>query len=153
MPAIFTKGDLFHTSGLRAYAFGCNRSAAMDQGVALAFKKRFPAMFEQFRAQAEARNLQLGDVLTWSDGDVTAYGLVIQDDEKTKPKLPPFSRALAEMVRLAEASGVEEVGMPRIGAGAQGLDRTRVKRILTEVGSATRVTLVVFEQFVRAPSA
>lgn len=154
MPTIFTKGDLFHTEGLRAYAFGCDRSAAMGRGVALAFKKRWPAMADAFRAQTEARTPQLGDVLVWSDGSVTVYGLVIQEQESAKAKLAPLSRALAEMLRLAEASGIEEVGLPRLGAGPQGLDWTRVKRILIDVDAAkARVTLVVFEHFVRAPSA
>ena len=153
MPAIFTKGDLFHTGGLRAYGFGCSRAGATDRGVALAFKKRWPAMAEAYRARCEARAVELGDVFAWSDEGATVYGLAIQEDETSKAKLAPLSRALAETARLAEASGIEEIGLPRIGAGPGGLDWTRVKRILTEVGSGTRVTLVVFEQFVRAPSA
>jgi hypothetical protein len=42
--------------------------------------------------------------------------------------------------------------MPRLGAGLGGLDWPRVKSVLTAIGDETPVTLVVFEQFVRAPA-
>jgi len=53
------------------------------------------------------------------------------------------------MMERLEAEGIQAVLFPRIGAGKNGLDWLRVKRILTEIGRATTVALVVFEQFVR----
>jgi O-acetyl-ADP-ribose deacetylase (regulator of RNase III) len=55
------------------------------------------------------------------------------------------------MVELAKGAGIEKVGVPRIGAGPLGFDWARVKKVATEVGDETTVTLLVFEQFVRAP--
>ena len=59
------------------------------------------------------------------------------------------------MTTLATNAGIERIGLPRIGAGLGGLDWMRVKRVLSEVGAETKVSLEVFEQFVRsrAPSA
>jgi O-acetyl-ADP-ribose deacetylase (regulator of RNase III) len=48
------------------------------------------------------------------------------------------------------SSGIERIGLPRIGAGLGGLDWMRVKRVLGDVGKETKVSLLVFEQFVRA---
>jgi hypothetical protein len=42
------------------------------------------------------------------------------------------------------------VGLFHPGTGKAGLDWPRVKRIFQEIGEHTEVTLVVFEQFVRA---
>ena len=151
MPAIFTKGDIFRTEGLRAYAHGCNCAGAMDTGVAVVFKKRWPRMFEEYRARCEDGRFRLGDVFVWSEGDETVFNLATQEHWKKKTTLPAIARALQKTVELAASAGIERVGVPRIGAGLGGLDWPRVKSVISKVGEATPVTLVVFEQFVRAP--
>ena len=45
------------------------------------------------------------------------------------------------------------IGVPRVGAGKDGLEWLRVKSILVKVANDKPVTLVVYEQFVRAPGA
>jgi len=150
MPTTFVKGDLFHTDGIRAYAHGCNCAGAMDAGVAVAFKKRWPRLFDDYAARCADRRLHLGDVFVWSEGDETVYSLAIQEHWKKKAKLPALTKALRKMVELAALAGIERIGLPRLGAGLGGLDWPRVKKILEEVGATTTVTLVVFEQFIRA---
>ena len=153
MPTTFVKGDLFHTDGIRAYAHGCNCAGAMDAGVAVAFKKRWPRMFDEYAARCADGRLHLGDVFVWSEGDEVVYNLAIQEHWKAKAKLAALARALRRAVALAANAGVERIGLPRVGAGLGGIDWTRVKSVLEEVGAETPVTLVVFEQFVRAPGA
>jgi O-acetyl-ADP-ribose deacetylase (regulator of RNase III) len=155
MPTIFTKGDLFETDGITAFANGVSCAAHMDAGVAVAFKKKWPRMFEDYAARCADGRFHLGDALSFVDGDATIYSLAIQEHWKKKAKLPALARALDRMVTLAKASGVARIGLPRIGTGLGGLDWTRVKRVLTEAGDKTDVTLVVFDQFVRksAPAA
>jgi O-acetyl-ADP-ribose deacetylase (regulator of RNase III) len=150
MTASFVKGDLFRTEGIRAYGVGVNCAGSMDAGVAVAFKKRWPRMFEEYAARCADGRLHLGDVFVWSEGDEVVYSLAIQEHWKARSRLPAFARALRKMVKLAEHAGVERVGLPRIGAGLGGLDWRRVKSITEEVGAETPVELVVFEQFVRA---
>ena len=153
MPTSFVKGDLFETEGIRAYANGCNCAGAMDAGVAAQFKKRWPAMFDEYAARCTDGRFHLGDVLVWSEGDVTVYNLAIQEHWKAKARLPALKKALLRMVDLASKAGVERIGVPRIGSGLGGLDWPRVRSVLDEVGSTTTVTLVVFERFVRAGKA
>ena len=150
MPTSFVKGDLFNTPGIRAFAQGCNCAGAMDAGVAAQFKKRWPRMFEEYAARCADGRFHLGDVAVWSEDEVAVYSLAIQEHWKKKAQLAALARGLRRMVSLAEHAGLERVGLPRIGAGLGGLDWPRVKSALEEVGAETRVTLVVFEQFVRA---
>jgi O-acetyl-ADP-ribose deacetylase (regulator of RNase III) len=53
------------------------------------------------------------------------------------------------MVRLAEASGIARVGLPRIGAGLGGLDWAVVRALLQSIGETTTGELVVCETFAR----
>ncbi len=144
------KGDLFQTDGIHAYAHGCDCAGGMSAGVAVAFKKRWPRMFEEYAARCADGRFKLGDVFVWNEGDEVVYNLATQEHWKKKAKLPALARALRKAVGLAQVAGVERIGLPRIGAGLGGLDWPRVKSALAAIGAETKVTLVVFEQFVRA---
>lgn len=150
MPATFTKGDLFHTEGLRAYALASNARGTMDAGVAVAFKKRWPKLATTLSARAAEGDLALGDVVAFSEGGERVYTLVLQEDETKKARLASLTKAVNRLVELAAQDGVARVGLFHPGTGKAGLDWPRVKRILQEIGERTEVTLVVFEQFVRA---
>ena len=150
MPTVFRKGDIFATAGLRAYAHGCNCAGTMDAGISVAFKKRWPRMFEEYQARCADGRFTLGEVFVWVEGEETVYNLALQENWKSKTKLAALKRAVKKTVELATASGIESVGMPRLGAGLGGLDWPRVKSVLSAIGDETTVTLVVFEQFVRA---
>jgi O-acetyl-ADP-ribose deacetylase (regulator of RNase III) len=152
MPAIFEKGDLFHTDGLRAYAQGCDCAGEMDKGIAVAFRKKWPAMYEEYRARCADGRFRLGDVFAWSDGGETVYCLGIQAQSAAKAKAPALTKSLQAMAQLAQKDGIERIALPRIGAAPGGIDWPRAKKIISEVGRETSVTFVVFEQFIRGPS-
>lgn len=149
MPAEFKKGDIF-ASGLRAFAQGCNCAGVMDAGVAIAFKKKWPAMFDDYKARCADGRFHLGDVLAWSEGDVTVYNIAIQEHWKKKATLAALTRGLKKVVELAQVAGIDQIGLPRIGTGLGGLEWPRVKSVVTQVGETTPINLVVFEQFIRA---
>lgn len=152
MPTIFVKGDIFATPDLRAYAHGCNCSGTMDTGISVAFKKRWPQMFEEYRLLCEDKRFRLGDVFVWNDGNDVIYNLGLQEHWKTPAKIAALAKALKKMIELASGVGIKAVGLPRLGTGLGGLDWTRAKKLLSEHGEGTNLSLVVFEQFVRAPT-
>ena len=153
MPVLFTKGDLFATDDVRAYGHGCNCAGAMGAGIAIEFKRRYPRMFDEYAARCADGRFGLGDVFMWTEGNETVFNLGTQEHWRKKAQIPALAKSLRKMVELASHAGIERVALPRIGAGLGGLDWMRVKRVLEEVGAETKVTLVVFEQFVRAPRA
>jgi O-acetyl-ADP-ribose deacetylase (regulator of RNase III) len=149
MPVEFTKGDIFAAADLRAYAHGCNCAGAMGAGIAIEFKQRWPRMFEEYRVRCEDGRFGLGDVFVWTEGDHTIFNLGTQEHWRKKAQIPALVRSLEKMCVLATSAGLERVGLPRIGAGLGGLDWTRVKKVMSEVGEKTPVKMVVFEQFIR----
>jgi O-acetyl-ADP-ribose deacetylase (regulator of RNase III) len=150
MPVEFTKGDLFATKGLVAFAHGCNCAGSMGAGIAIEFKRRWPGMYAEYVVRCADRRFGLGDVFVWSEDGATVYNLGTQEHWRKKSQLPALAKSLRTMVELASHAGIERVGLPRLGAGLGGLDWMRVKRVLTDVGAETKVSLEVFEQFVRA---
>lgn len=148
MTTTFVKGDLFEdTKGpdLHGIAFVAECSGDTSKGVASACAKRWPAFGEALREHAGAKGMEVGDVFAWREGDVVVYALAVLRGEQ-KPKLAAFTRAVEQMLAQAQRDGVNRIGLAR----AVGLDVDRVKRVLTDAGASSPVSLVVFEQFVRA---
>ncbi|WP_146652666.1 macro domain-containing protein [Labilithrix luteola] len=154
MPTMFVKGDMFATPEIKAFAHGVNCAGRMEAGIAVAFKKRWPAMFEAYAKKCEEGTLQPGDVFVWKEGDQVVFNLAIAQEETAKPKLNALVTALGKTIELAKADGIEKIAMPRLGAAKakSGLDWTRVRKVITETAEIAPVTLMVFEQFVRQPA-
>jgi O-acetyl-ADP-ribose deacetylase (regulator of RNase III) len=152
MPTAITKGDIFETQGIHAYAFGANTDGSMDAGIAIAMKKRWPALAEAFAVRCEGGKLNLGDVFVWTEGELTVFALGIQQGTK-KPTLSALTHAVTRMLELASEAKITRIGLPRVGGGPGGLDWTRVRKMLGEISVNHPVRLEVFEQFVRAKGA
>jgi O-acetyl-ADP-ribose deacetylase (regulator of RNase III) len=148
MPARFIEGDMFAARGVRAWGHGCNCAGSMGAGIAVEFKRRFPRMFDEYRARCADGRFGLGDVFVWSEGEMTVYNLGTQEHWKKKAQLAALTKAVGRMVALAEKGGIERIALPRIGAGLGGLDWPKVRSVLEQAGEATGIDLVVFERYV-----
>jgi O-acetyl-ADP-ribose deacetylase (regulator of RNase III) len=145
VPVRFVRGDLFAETAPRAIAHGCNCAGAMGKGIAVEFRRRFPAMYEEYRARCADGRFGLGDVFLWSADDRTVFNLGTQKTWRTKAKLADVETALRAMVKLAERDGIAEIGLPRIGAGLGALPWADVRAAIERIGGDTIVALVVFE--------
>src|SRR5262245_2864989 len=152
MPTVFTKGDLFETDGIRAYAFGGCTDGTMDVGIAVAMKKRWPELATAYAERCKDGKFALGDVFVWTHGEETVFALGIQNADG-KPRLSALNAAVRKMLQLAPEAKVRRIGVPRIGTGPVSLDWARVRKMLSEVNVGNSIRLDVFEQFARATKA
>jgi O-acetyl-ADP-ribose deacetylase (regulator of RNase III) len=145
MPAKLTSGDLFKVQDLPALAHGCTCAGAMGKGIAAEFRRRWPAMYEEYRARCANGTFSLGDVFVWQEGERTIFNLATQRSWRTKAEIEAIEEALHRMVELAEAMQIPRIGLPRIGAGLGGLEWARVRYPIERVAASNLVTLIVFE--------
>jgi O-acetyl-ADP-ribose deacetylase (regulator of RNase III) len=152
MPTAFIKGDLFEaagTTGPRAFAFGANTDGTMDLGIAIAMMKRWPAFADAYAKHCAGGKVAPGDTFMWTEGEVTVFALGIQHADK-KPSFGALHTAVRRMLTLAAEAKLRRIHVARLGVGEQGLDWTRVRKMLGEVTVNQVVRLDVFEQFIRA---
>jgi len=153
MPTTFVKGDLLEETpevdGTRVLAFGADVSGSMDAGIAVAVKKRWPALAGWWTERTSGGRVQLGDAPAWREDGTVVYALGLQR-RGGRVKVSWLDRALRAMIAHAAANGISRIAVARLWAGATKLDGDRAKRVLIEVGESSPVTLVVFEQFIRA---
>ena len=141
MPTTFTQGDIFDEK-LTAFAFGATSAGHMDAGIAVAFKKRWPRLEEEYRTRCADGRFHLGDVFVFTEGEHTVYVLALQEHWKSRAKLAALTRAMTRVLELATHAGVARIGLPRIGTGLGGLEWLRVKNVLSKLGDASPIRTV-----------
>lgn len=148
MTVVFERGDIFATDGIAAFAHGCNCAGAMGKGIAVLFREKWPAMYDEYRRRCLSREFQLGDVFIWESQGDTVFNLATQASWRSKAQIDAVQGSLALMIREAEARHVEAIAMPRIGAGLGGLDWSLVQPVIEALGAKTRVKLRVCDEYV-----
>lgn len=144
MPVEHRTGDLFAQPDLAALAHGCNCAGAMGAGIAVQFKKRWPAMYAEYKRRCADGRFTPGDVFAWEDGGVTVFNLGTEKHWRTGATIDFIERSARALVAECEARKVAAVGMPRIGAGYGGLAWPNVEAALERAcaGSAVRMVVV-----------
>jgi O-acetyl-ADP-ribose deacetylase (regulator of RNase III) len=130
-------------SGLPALAHGCNLKGTMGAGIALAFRRRWPEMYDAYRQQCRA-GWSLGEVFTWGK-DPVIFNLATQPTPGPTASLDAIHQSTTVMLNLAEDLGLAQVGLPRLGAGLGGLQWSDVYSVLVEVSVGRTVGLVIYE--------
>lgn len=136
------RGDLL-AAGLPALAHGCNGAGTMAGGLAKEIRRRWPPLYRLYRTACRTGGFLPGDVLAWP-GPPVVYNLAIQLRPGPTASLAAIEVAVARMLDLAEADGVSEIGMPRIGCGPGGLRWAEVGPVLDDLAAASTVDLVIF---------
>ena len=155
MPIEFVSGDLFaNAHGVEAFAHGCNCQGSMGAGVAKGFRERYPTMYEQFRSRckAEPRQFNLGDAWLWKEeGKTSVFNLGTQEKFwHARASYEAVEQALTAMRDLADAEGIADIAIPRIGVGYGGLSWKKIRVIVERVFADWPGRLVVYEEFVPA---
>jgi O-acetyl-ADP-ribose deacetylase (regulator of RNase III)/uncharacterized protein YwgA len=119
-------GDLF-ASRAQTLVNTVNCVGVMGKGVALEFKKRFPAMFEDYVKRCERRQVRLGEPYLHRD----ASGKLIvnfptKDHWRSPSRLADIAQGLDYFVRHCGDWGVTSIAFPPLGCGNGGLEWAEV---------------------------
>lgn len=148
MTVEWMSGDLFADPSVTAFAHGCNCAGVMGKGIALHFKRRWPAMFEAYRAKCRGGEFRLGDVFVWEEDNEIVYNLATQESWRTSASLVAVEASLAWAIADADRRDLDHVALPRIGAGLGGLPWSRIRSLVLQLAEGSGVRLLVCEEFV-----
>lgn len=143
----FVTGDLFNTPGLKCICHGCNCAGAMGAGIAVQFRNQFPKMYNKYKVKCKTGQFNLGDVFMWSEDDWVVFNLGTQKTWGMKAELKAIESSVNTMVQLAAGLKIDNIGIPKIGAGLCGLEWQPIKDVLNKIGACTDIELIVFEEF------
>jgi len=126
-----------------------NCEGVMGKGIALQFKKAWPAMFEDYRAAARAGAIQPGRIHVWPTGQLHGPKFILNFPTKRqwrmKSRMEDIEAGLDALVVTIGELGLRSIAIPPLGAGNGGLAWTEVRaRIVASLEALEDVEVYVW---------
>jgi len=117
-------GNLLHAD-VEALVNTVNTEGVMGKGIALQFKKAYPAMYEAYRRAAKSGEVRLGRMQVWPTGQMTGPKYVInfptKGHWKSRSKIRDIETGLVDLIAVIQRLGIESIAVPPLGCGNGGL--------------------------------
>lgn len=126
----YLEGDLF-SSPAQTLVNTVNTVGVMGKGIALEFRKRYPAMYKQYKEYCDHGSLTVGKLMLWRDEP--DHWLLMFPTKTTWRKPSDLSYIDAGLKKFADTytdKGITSAAFPRLGCGNGGLDWKDVKPLM-----------------------
>lgn len=126
----YVKSSLF-SSPARVLVNTVNTVGVMGKGVALEFKKRYPAMYERYRELCDAGDFEIGQLWLWRGPDRWVLNFPTKTTWR-KPSDPEYiEKGLRTFRENFSGWGIDNVSFPLLGCGNGNLDwETQVQPLM-----------------------
>jgi O-acetyl-ADP-ribose deacetylase (regulator of RNase III) len=126
----FVTGNLLEADA-DAFVNTVNAKGVMGKGVALQFKRAFPANYKAYRAACAAGEVKLGRMFVFDTGRLERPRYIInfptKDHWRSRSRLGDIEAGLQDLRRVLTELAIESVALPPLGCGLGGLDWTKVR--------------------------
>src|SRR3989344_5644650 len=140
------RGDILEVK-IDAIAHGCNTQGIMNAGLARVLKKRYPAMYREYKSYCEAGLFQPGDVHFYRNPEKNnphIINVATQVDlRRGAAKLEDVRRGLEKLEESYGEWGLTNLALPRIGCGLGGLKWRDVREAVRDVFSDSDLEVVI----------
>lgn len=145
----YTTGDLL-AAEVDAVVNTVNTVGIMGKGLALQFKRRYPANFKAYEAACKAEEVRLGSMFVTETGEIAGPRLIVnfptKGHWKANSKLDDIRRGLVDLIRVIGEYRITSIAVPPLGAGNGGLNWADVRPLIAEaLGDLSDVEVVVYE--------
>ena len=145
----YTSGDILR-AGTEAIVNPVNTVGVMGRGLALQFKRAFPANFRAYAAACKAGDVQPGRMFVFDTGELIAPRYIINFPTKRhwreNSRLEDIASGVATLVQEVRTRQIISIALPPLGCGLGGLQWTDVRPLLEDAMSALPdVDVVVYQ--------
>lgn len=122
----------------------------MGKGIALRFKRAYPAMYDEYRRAAKAGELRLGRVTVWATGQLPGPKYILNFPTKghwrSRSRIADIRAGLEHLVAVVKDRGITSVAVPPLGCGHGGLSWDAVRPLIEEAfAELAEVEVQVFQ--------
>jgi len=140
-------GDLFESQA-QTLVNTVNCVGVMGKGVALEFKKRFPANFEDYARRCERKEVRLGEPYLFRDpSGRLIVNFPTKDHWRSPARVKDIERGLDYFARHFAQWGVKSVAMPPLGCGNGGLEWSEVGPLIYQKLHHLPIDIEVYAPF------
>ncbi len=151
MTISFKKGDMF-AEHVDALVNTVNCVGVMGKGVALEFKKRWPANFKAYKNLCDAKELSPGRMFIFDNSELFAsegprylVNFPTKAHWRSKSKLSYVAGGLDALAEEIKSLGIKSIAIPPLGCGNGGLDWCDVRPLIeAKLSGLEGVDIVVF---------
>jgi O-acetyl-ADP-ribose deacetylase (regulator of RNase III) len=146
-------GDIL-LSRAHVIAHGVSPNDDFHQGLALALREQWPALYKDFRHYCQTRSPDPGTVWTWMGADgrpvVNLFTQSAPEGHAGKPgraTVGHVNHCLKELHRLAVAEQWKSIALPRLATGVGGLDWKDVRPLVEQHLGAGPAQVVIYATY------
>ena len=125
----YIEGDIFE-SPARVIVNTVNTVGVMGKGIALSFRKRYPEMFERYKAVCEKGLLKTGKLMLFYEADYWVLLFPTKEHWRNASKLEYIEAGLQKFVQTYAEKGIDSIAFPRLGCGNGELNWDDVRPIM-----------------------
>ncbi|MFI1176791.1 macro domain-containing protein [Streptomyces melanogenes] len=145
---IACSGDILQAD-VSALVNPVNVVGVMGKGLALQFKKAYPAMFAAYKQACQSGDLAVGRMHVWDAGAAAQPRYVINFPTKghwrSRSRIEDIDAGLIDLVATVQRLGIASLAIPALGAGLGGLEWADVEpRIRRAFADAPGVSLFLY---------
>ena len=111
-----------------------NTVGVMGKGIALQFKRAYPAMFKDYAAAAKRNELALGRMHVWHTGKLEGPRVMINFPTKRHwrggSRLPDIEAGLKDLIEVIQRERIRSIAVPPLGCGHGGLNWADVEPLI-----------------------
>lgn len=142
------KGNLLEAD-VEALINTVNTVGVMGKGIALQFRRAYPAMFRAYEAAAKAGQVELGRMHVWSNDALSGPRYIINFPTKShwraRSQLADIEAGLENLVEVVRDLGIASIAVPPLGCGNGGLAWEQVEpRILAAFDGIASVDVRIY---------
>jgi len=120
-----------------------NCVGVMGKGVALAFRRRYPALYRDYRAACSKGEVRPGHIWIWH-GEITVLCAATKNHWRHPSRYEWVVSCLREIADHCRREGVRSLALPLLGAGNGGLSKERVLRMTVAALRHLRATVYIY---------
>jgi len=157
MGIILVQGDLLKQHDVDAIVNTVNCVGIMGKGIALQFKKKWPANFKAYADACKAGLVKPGFMYMFDAGALATPQYIInfptKDHWRGKSRIEFIQDGLVDLIAKIKAKGIRSIAIPPLGCGNGGLDWQQVKPLIEQAFNAVPDVVVYLFEPSGTPSA
>lgn len=145
----FTQGNIL-TADVEAIVNTVNCVGVMGRGIALQFKRNWPANFEFYVTACSCNEVVPGKMCVFETGNLHNPRFIINFPTKrhwkAKSRIEDIDAGLIDLVRVIKSYKIKSIAIPPLGAGLGGLPWDIVKgKIVTALNQLRDIEIIIYE--------
>lgn len=115
-----------------------NTVGVMGKGVALQFKRAYPANFKAYKRACDLGQVELGRMFVWDAGELDGrkprfvINFPTKQHWKSRSRLSDIKAGLEDLIRVIDERSIRTIALPPLGCGHGGLRWSDVKPLILE---------------------